>query len=500
MMQALGTMTGSGAQDIARGAGAGQGGQMAAGVLGSLIPGVGQGVQGAIRGAIRGGETGRQGVQDAIESFAAAGTTPTVGQAAPRMQSVETLLSRAPGSAGVMSRKAASQAEEIGQGTGKLADLLAKNTSPTSAGEAIQSGIAGEGGFVSRFKDMAGKLYDEVDQHMPPQTAMPMKSTETLLARLSTPTKGAEATSALLSNPKLAGIREALTSDLGANGTIPYEAAKALRTRVGSMLGDFSLTSDVPRGELKQLYGALSDDLRNATSKNPKAFAANNKAENFYREGLGKIENLERVVGKAGGPEKVYAAAMQGTREGSSTILEVMGALKNDEAKEVSSAVLRRMGRANNSAQNDVGDKFSTETFLTNWNAMDQGAKNVLFHRYGKAFSDDMNKIAKTASSIRDGSSYLKNPSGTSGALTQQTTAATAVVAALTGNLPVAAGIGGAAALANLSGRLMTNPKFVSWLARQTNRPVGLLPAQIGLLANSQDPDMQEAAQILGSQ
>ena len=499
LMQGVSTVTGAGAQDIAREAGGGQMAQILAGLAGGILPGTGAGAQGALRGAIRGGEEGRQGVQQAIGNFAAAGTAPTVGQVAPRMQWLETLMSRTPGATGVMSRKAASQAEEIGAGVNRMADDLARNADPTTAGQAILEGVSGPGGFVSRFKEQAGKLYDEVDQYMPGQTAMPMKSTEGLLARLSTPTKGAEATSALLSNPKLAGIREALTTDLGPNGTIPYEAAKALRTRVGSMLGDFSLTSDVPRGELKQLYGALSDDLRAATSKNPKAFAANNRAENFYRENLAKIENLERVVGKAGGPEKIYNAAMQGTREGSTTIREVMSALKGNEAKEVSSAVLRRMGRANNSAQNDVADKFSTGTFLTNWAAMDKGAKNVLFSRYGDDFAANMDKIAKVTSNLRDGADYLRNPSGTAGALAQQTTAATAVVSALTGNVGVTAGIAAGAGAANLTARLMTNPKFVSWLARQTNRPVGVLPAQIGVLAQSKDPDLQEAAQLLGS-
>lgn len=40
----------------------------------------------------------------------------------------------------------------------------------------------------------------------------------------------------------------------------------------------------------------------------------------------------------------------------------------------------------------------------------------------------------------------------------------------------------------------MTNPTFVRWLGRNTNRPVGALNGQIGVLANmgKDDPDVAE--------
>ena len=57
-----------------------------------------------------------------------------------------------------------------------------------------------------------------------------------------------------------------------------------------------------------------------------------------------------------------------------------------------------------------------------------------------------------------------------------------------------AAAVGGAVASANLGSRLMTNPTFVRWLGRNTNRPVGALNGQIGVLANmgKDDPDVAE--------
>jgi len=503
-LQAASAMLGGGATEAAKQGGLGEGAQMAAGIGASLLPGAGAAGQGAARWLARGGEEGRQNVLNNLDAFAAAGTTPSIGQAseAPMARRLETLLSRAPGGSGPMLAKAQGQADDIGGKLQELANGLAPKTDPTIAGRAIERGITGSGGFVDRFKSKARDLYDKVDQFMPAETPVPMKATQTFLAKMASPTKGAEATSSLLSNPKLAAIGEALTTDVQ-NGALPYQAVKQLRTRVGEMIANAGLVSDVPRGELKQLYGALSQDIRAQTMQDPKAFAAANRAENFYRAGMDRLDKVESVVQRAGGPEKIFQAAMSGSREGASTLHGVMQSLGGDEAKMVTSAVIRRLGRANPSAQNDVGDAFSTETFLSNWNGMSPQAKQVLFNRMGTGFRGDMDRIAKVASNLREGSQVYKNPSGTAAALSNQTTGAGAVLSVLLGHPGVAATIGATTGGANLMSRLMTNPTAVKWIAQQTQKPIGMLPAQIAVLAQAgkvnDDPDLSEFAQALSS-
>ena len=492
LMQALSTMSGSGAQQ----AGAGPGGQLVAALAGGLAPGAASfAIPGAVRGAVRGTDPTR--FNQNVAAFEGAGTTASVGQASESrvMRALESLMARIPGGAGVMQKKAASQSDEIGYGLQDMANSLAPKSNPTTAGRAIEEGITGQGGFVSRFKEQASKLYDELDQHMPGETPVKLNATQAFLAKSTTPTKGAEATSAMLANPKLGQIGQALGEDIaGSGGALPYQAAKALRTRVGEMIANAGIVSDVPRAELKQLYGALSQDIRAQASTNPKALAAANRAENYYRAGLDRIEKVESVVNRAGGAEKVFQAATSGTREGATTLRAVMQSLKPEESKILTSTVVRRLGRANPGAQNDVGDAFSTETFLTNWNGLSKEAKSTLFDRMGPGFREDMDNIARVASNLRSGSKVYANPSKTSDATIQAATVGSAVTSLLMGSPGGAAAVGGAVASANLGSRLMTNPTFVRWLGRNTNRPVGALNGQIGVLANmgKDDPDVAE--------
>ena len=496
ILQAISTMTGSGAQSAAQEAGAGQGGQLVAALAGGLTPGaVVSGAPAIVRGVMRGSDPAK--LNQNIAAFEAAGTTPTVGQASENrvMRALESLIARVPGGAGVMQKKAATQADEVGAGLQKLADDLAQKTNPTTAGRAIEQGITGEGGFVSRFKEQASKLYDELDKHMPADTPVKLSATQAFLAKSAAPTKGAEATSALLANPKLGQIGQALGEDLaGSGGALPYEAAKSLRTRVGEMIANAGIVSDVPRAELKQLYGALSQDIRAQAAKDPKAFAAANRAENYYRAGIDRIERVESVVQKNGGAEKIFAAATAGTREGATTLRSIMQSLKPEEAKILTSTVVRRLGRANPGAQNDTGDAFSTQTFLTNWNGLSKEAKSTLFDRMGPDYRSSMDNIARMASNLRSGSKVFQNPSGTSDATIQAATVGSAVTSLLMGSPGGAGAVAGVVGSANLGARLMTNPTFVRWLGRNTTRPVGSLNAQVGVLANmgKDDPDVSE--------
>ena len=66
------------------------------------------------RGALRGGDA--KGMQDTINAFESAGTTPSVGQASQwgPSQLLESFLAKMPGSAGVMAKKAKGEGRDIG--------------------------------------------------------------------------------------------------------------------------------------------------------------------------------------------------------------------------------------------------------------------------------------------------------------------------------------------------------------------------------------------------
>ena len=113
--------------------------------------------------------------------------------------------------------------------------------------------------------------------------------------------------------------------------------------------------------------------------------------------------------------------------------------------------------------------KFSSETFLTNYNKLSKTAKESIFSGKGwtKGMEKDFDHILNISNFIRQSGKTFRNPSGTADRVIGQGIllggGAGAFVAnhafALVG-LPLI--IGGARATASL----MTNPSFIKWLAQ----------------------------------
>ncbi len=501
-LQGVSAATGSGSTEIAKEAGAGPAGQMAAGLAGAVIPGVAAAAgPGIVRRSFRGGETGRQRVAENIDTFKGAGTEPSVAQATEGRiaRATEGLLSRSPGGAGPVTRRAISQADEVGlELERKALQLVGKKASAEQTGRQIQRAIKGEGGFIEKFRGTQKALYDNLDNFVPTDRPVKVDNSLRVLKELTKPVRGAEETTKRLVNKRIADIAEGLELD-AKDGTIPYEALKSLRTRIGDEL-DNGLVNDVPAAQWKRIYGAMSEDMKSAADT-PKALAAWRRADRFTKAGLERLESIQTVMRRKGGPEKIFQAATSGTKEGASTLRAVMQSVDDTGKRMISATVLRRLGLAKAGVQGDLGDRFSTETFLTNWNLLSGEAKRTLFNRYGKTFRHDMDRVASFASNLREGSAVFRNPSGTAQAQTQAATAGAFALSVLTGQAEVAGTIAGTVGGANLMGRLMTNPRFVRWLAQSTTIPQGTAPAFINQLAQQAkragDVDLAIAAELL---
>lgn len=510
VLQGVSSVTGGSAMGYTREEGGSPWQQATAGIVAGLSPAaIPAASSGLSRLILRGGEKGRGVLADNIDTFAQAGTTPSVGQGTERRfpRAIESGLSRYPGGAGRMNDTAEIQAQNIGAKVDALANQAARGANPTTAGSAIVKGITGENGFIPKFKATASQLYSVVDQYFPPQTQIPVSNTKNYLNQANAPITGAPNLSSRLANKELADIEKALDADLMAqvnraqNGTLPYEAIKVLRTKVGEKIADAGISPDIPTAQLKRLYAALSQDISAAVqgSGNRNAAQALTRAENYYSSGMARVDRVQSVVEKNGGTEKVFNAALSGTKDGATTINAVMKSLDPDGQRMVAAAVLRRMGKANPGNQDDIGEVFSSERFLTNWNTMDKQARGAIFNRMGSDYVKSLDSVAKVASNIRQGSKVFANPSGTSAGATQIGAGGAFFYSLVTGQFGAAGLLAGSAGSANLSARLMTNPKFVGWLAKQTQLAPGAVPSQIAVLSRmaeqTGDPDLQEAAQ-----
>lgn len=527
-LQVVSAGTGTAAGDIARESGAGPVGQVAATLAGSVAPAALQtAASAAVRGMVRGGEQGRRTVQENIDAFKAAGTTPTVGQATERRgpRFAETTMAKTPGSAGVIANKAEQQSGQIGTRVDEIAQGLSNKIGAEDAGREIKAGITGDAGFKQWFEARQKSLYDALDAYIKPQDRVDVTATKNALANLNADIPGAPNVSRMFKNAKIQGIEAAMKADTEgtagvaaqipawqsllldqlpkvqretilqgfADGKLPYEAVKKLRTLVGREMNSGSLVAEVPRDKWKELYAALSDDLRNvADEAGPDAFKAWKRANDFTRAGIGRLETLDTVLGGRD-PEDIFRAAMAGTQEGATTLRAVMKSLPEPAQKSVAATVLKRMGMATPGRQNELGDVFSPETFLTNWNRLSPEAKITLFSKYGPDFNKNLDQIAKVASNIREGSKVFANPSGTGATVTGQIGVGGLIASMIFGDVATTAALGGGMLAANVASRkLMTNPDFVRWLAQETKVPSGSLQgaaAALETLSRKQGPE-----------
>lgn len=550
LLQLVSAGTGAAAAGATREAGGGTGAQLAAGLVGGLAPGAAGGaaalagrtllpnrfaqlipepagavptaVAGATRRAVRG--TDAQGMRDTIAAFDAAGTTPSVGQASGgrSAKAFETYLGNVPGSAGRIERLGQQQQEQVRTRLDDMSNALAQNgadLTPQQVGATIQEGINGPNGFVNTFRGISTKLYNALDHYVPPNTRVAAQNTENYLASVTAPTPGAAATSEVLANPFMDKLSEAVAADLAANnGTIPYSALKGIRSMVGEKIAGAGLNPDISVKQLRTLYSKLTDDMTAAVhaTGNPRAIQLMQRANNYYKLGARRIDQIEKIIGKVEktNPEQAYLSMFNGVKNGATPLKRVMGALPQEARAEVTASFLQRMGRAVGRKQGADADEFSMETFLTSWANLSKEARHELFRssRYGSAFRNDVDQIARVAENIRLGSNVFQNTSGTArqfalGA-TVGGTGTVAIPQLMRGDIGGAAQtVAGAlmyVASNNLGARVMTNPRVVAWLARNTNRNAGDLVAQIQVLRQagerSGDEDTVQIADDLAEQ
>ena len=215
------------------------------------------------------------------------------------------------------------------------------------------------------------------------------------------------------------------------------------------------------------------------------------------RTGHDRIDDyLERIATKVD-TDKIFNAVAKGG-EGTKTINAVKRSLKPEEWDVVASNVIRRMGRANSGTQNAEGDVFSIDKFVTDWDKLGP-AKKALFSGSDNlnSYYDDLSKIARVASTVKSAGKQAANYSGTA-----QMASRIAAGAGLAGGVAtldpvVLSVVGSSIAMNNAGARLMTNPKFVKWLAQSSRIPAENAAAAIGSLVSVANQSSADDAAII---
>jgi len=488
------------ASEAARQAGAGPVGQMVAGVGAAGIPAIATGGEQALKTIARGGAKPSE-ILGNIRAFGDVGLTPSAGQAtqATPIKAVEASMGKVPFSYDVMRDFGTSQQKVLQERLKGIAEELSLVTEPSVAGAGIKEGVPK---VFGQKRLVESRLYRNLDQLLPAKTQTKLDNFKTTLDEITGGIKGAPALSEQFQNPKIASIKNAFDADVNKKtGTLSLEAVKKIRSEIGEALSGIKILNDVPRREYKMLYGALSEDMKNiAAQKGPDALRAFNRANAYSKALHERADRLQSFIQKIE-PEAVYQATISGAKSGGTRIAAVMKSIPVEDQKAVTTAFVDRMGKALPGQQTDIGDAWSSNTFLTNWNKLSNPAKQQLFGRYGSSFMKDMEKIARASSLIRSGGNVLANPSGTAAGLAPVATAVALASSAGAGKFGVAKGIVGFVGSSYLGSKLFTNPKYVRWLAKNVDITPNQVPAAVmdlQTIANDEDdPNLDAVAKMM---
>ena len=433
-----------------------------------------------------------------IDDFASFGEVPTVGMASGKsgLQGAENISASAIGGA-PLARKSEAIANNMQKRLTQIADDISTKEGAENAGLEIQKGITGKNGFIDRFRSTSSVLWNKSDSLIDQSLPVDLSNTKAKLDQL---VRGGKV-GPILDNPKLVELKNVLDDP----APVDYQALRDIRSSIGQKLGSNDLLSDIPRAELKQIYGALSQDVKAiASQSSPEALQAFNRANKYTSSGHDRVDDyLQRIANKVN-PDEVFRAIAKGG-EGTKSINVIKKSLKPEEWEVVASNVVRRLGKSSPGQQNAIGDDalgdaFSVDKFVTDWNKLGPARKSI-FSGSDKieAYGEDLAKIARAASAIKEAGKISRNASGTAQAASKIAAGTGLATGLVTTNPTLLAATAASIAMNNAGARLMSNPAFVRWLAQSAKIPSSRSASAIGQLVGVANQSSADDAAIIQS-
>lgn len=439
---------------------------------------------------------------EALSDFANAGIPPSAGAVTGNrtMHLVEKGLEATPGGAEPIRSLAEQQAAAARTEAGRIAGEYGKPTDPYRVGNTIREGAEGA---VQRFRARQEELYDDAFNRIGADTPVDIPAVDALAERVRAEIAKAPESRGPVLQPVLDRI-ERLSIDAGDNG-VPFDALRAIRTDLGRLLGAPPTAATAPSSDtavyLRQLYGALTDDMGNAARQaGPEAQRALSLADRYTRFHETKnMPALERVLAKELDRDVFRMAFPSSGRPDAQAIAKLRRNLTPDEWSAVQATVIDRLGMATPGAGTEAGE-FSVRTFLTNWRRlMDDGgaARAALFGGGGRnsQLAAELDRLARVTGRISD-VERMANPSGSARNIVAAGGLFTAGVQMGSGD---PAGAAYTIALGTIApryaARLITDPRFVRWLADASRAPASQsdrLLVRLGTIAGV-NPRMDDA-------
>jgi hypothetical protein len=411
----------------------------------------------------------------AIQDFANAGVTPSAGAVTGNrgMQLLEATIEATPGGADPMRALRMQQASELGQSVERTARQFGQPTDPMRAGATVREGAeAAARRFEQRQEALYNRAFSLIGGDRPSSVAAVQRLADDLRADLA---RAPESRGRVL-QPVLARV-EALLADAEANGgKVQFDVLRNIRTDLGRELGAPRGAATAPASDarvyLERLYSALSDDIRQAArSAGPDAERALATADRYTR--MQRTQNmpaLERILADRTDEQVFRLVFPQNGRPDPQALARIRRNLTPEEWGAVQATVLERMGFP--TAGTNAGEKFSIDTFLTNWNrlmANGDNARRVLFGgSQHSALAGELDQLVRVAQRIRD-AERMKNWSGTARVAGMGAGALLAAQDVIERDWEGLATLGALGIIApRYAAQLLSDPNTVRWLAGAT--------------------------------
>jgi hypothetical protein len=259
---------------------------------------------------------------------------------------------------------------------------------------------------TTESREITKRAYDAVDAAITqPGALTPLQATQGVVSNILTRRTNA----ALPGNGQAVDfIAEAVMRPGGLN----YEGVKQLRTAVGEMMRPGMLPQGMSDGEVRAIYGALSDDLRNAVRNSGGARAEQlfNRANRTNQLVQERRDEFARIIGKDGSApaEQVLDRLLQMASDKAGgnlqRLVQARRVMDPAEWQEVSGTLISRLGR-------DAEGNFTPDRFVTAWGNLSDQGRNILFGGAGGS-RQALDDIATISSRFKQLNQF-SNPSGT---------------------------------------------------------------------------------------
>lgn len=440
-------------------------------------------------------------------------------------RSAEQSATNLAGGSGVMAETAEGVQGAVQQRVGEVSRELVGSgveVNPELAGQAVAGIFKGSKPNVRKesweygYDKLIGKMYDAVERRLPKNFAVAPTNTLRVLGSKSQDLKTLPgvAQTPLMSNVELKETFKVFDDAVKANnGVASLDDIRTLRSSIGEKIisSVFGREGGIDNATFRTLYASLSDDILKAI-KDPVTKKLYLEANAKHSAELDTLTRIAKIVNSTGGGERLFDAVKRGAGIDGRLITDIYKRLPSKDRKLFTAAFMDEIIKAKSGKQLALEDVPSIRSFLTEYNKLKPNARIAMFGdpSFGKTYQKDMNAILRVMDDVERQKGYLSNPPGSgrvvSMAVSGGSTALGGLLGAVGGQSLTGAALGTVIGLtptltAYGTAKVMTNPRFVRWLASGTKLPakpaaINAWVSQLGAIAEK-DEELREAHQAI---